>query len=294
MQLFTTVSLPTSPLRIEEGDVVFTLGSCFAQHVGEQLQHRMGEEMVCVNPFGVLYNPASIHQALTCLISEEDGESEIKASVFQGRDGMYHSWLFSGRFSSKCREGCEESISNSLRYAREMIRKTKLLCITFGTTRCYRLRDATGYVVANCHKELPSSFVEEEPSADVLKTDWLSLMKQLAEKFPEMKVCITVSPYRYKKYGFHESQLQKSKLLLLADAVEKETDNAFYFPSYEIMLDELRDYRFYATDMLHPSEQAVQIITERFADWIFSDNMKRRAVENLKLWRQNQHIPIRR
>lgn len=274
--------------------MVFTLGSCFAQHVGEQLQHRMGEDMVCVNPFGVLYNPASIHQALTCLISEEDGESEIKASVFQGRDGMYHSWLFSGRFSSKCREGCEESISNSLRYAREMIRKTKLLCITFGTTRCYRLRDAAGYMVANCHKELPSSFVEEEPSADVLKTDWLSLMKQMVEKFPEMKVCITVSPYRYKKYGFHESQLQKSKLLLLADAVEKETDNAFYFPSYEIMLDELRDYRFYATDMLHPSEQAVQIITERFADWIFSDNMKRRAVENLKLWRQNQHIPISR
>lgn len=274
--------------------MVFTLGSCFAQHVGEQLQHRMGEDMVCVNPFGVLYNPASIHQALTCLISEEDGKSEIKASVFQGRDGMYHSWLFSGRFSSECREGCEESISNSLRYAREMIRKTKLLCITFGTTRCYRLRDAAGCVVANCHKELPSSFVEEEPSADVLKTDWLSLMKQLAEKFPEMKVCITVSPYRYKKYGFHESQLQKSKLLLLADAVEKETDNAFYFPSYEIMLDELRDYRFYATDMLHPSEQAVQIITERFADWIFSDNMKRRAVENLKLWRQNQHIPISR
>lgn len=294
MQLFTTVSLPTSPLRIEEGDVVFTLGSCFAQHVGEQLQHRMGEDMVCVNPFGVLYNPASIHQALTCLISEEDGESEIEASVFLGRDGMYHSWLFSGRFSSECREDCEESISNSLRYAREMIRKTKLLCITFGTTRCYRLRDAAGCVVANCHKELPSSFVEEEPSADVLKTDWLSLMKQLAEKFPEMKVCITVSPYRYKKYGFHESQLQKSKLLLLADAVEKETDNAFYFPSYEIMLDELRDYRFYATDMLHPSEQAVQIITERFADWIFSDNMKRRAVENLKLWRQNQHIPISR
>lgn len=292
MQLFTTVSLPTPPLRIEDGDVVFTLGSCFAQNVGEQLQHRMGEDMVCVNPFGVLYNPVSIHQALALLVSERHGEEAVNASVFKGRDGMYHSWLFSGRFSSKQREICVESITKSLRQAREMMSRTRLLCITFGTTRCYRLREGSRCVVANCHKELPSVFVEEDPAADALKAEWGTLMKRLSQTFPEMKVCLTVSPYRYRKYGFHESQLQKSKLLLLADAIEKEFGNAFYFPSYEIMLDELRDYRFYAADMLHPSEQAVQLITERFAEWVFSDILKRRSAENLKLWRQSQHIPI--
>lgn len=285
MELSTPVILPESCITLDVESRVMFVGSCFAEHVGTELQHMMGEDMVDVNPFGVLYNPESIGNAVELLC----GEANVSQHVFQGQDGVWHSWLFTSHYSGETREDCIAKTNTAIRQGREHLKKTDLLCVTFGTTRCYKLADGT--VVANCHKEPQSRFTEYEPSLMELISMWKGTLQTLREYNPTLHVCFTVSPYRYKKYGFHESQIQKAKLLLLIDALSTES-NVSYFPAYEIMMDELRDYRFYASDMLHPSDLAVSIITERFVDWTFTNELKEQSKVKQKEWRRSQHRTI--
>lgn len=289
MELTTPVILPKKSITLDTKSRVMFVGSCFAEHVGEQLQHRMGDEMVDVNPFGVLYNPESISKALAMLVSDTSASNRI----FKGQDGIYHSWLHTSHFSGKTEEECRQKIESRFAEAKEMLKNANLLCVTFGTTRCYCLNDgkAEKDVVANCHKEPQSRFTEYEPTLEELKEYWKQTLRLLREYNPTLQVCFTVSPYRYKKYGFHESQIQKAKLILLIDSLCKE-EGCVYFPAYEIMMDELRDYRFYATDMLHPSDLAVSIITERFIDWAFTLELKEVAKQQLKEYKQKSHRQI--
>ncbi|MDY4431832.1 MAG: GSCFA domain-containing protein, partial [Prevotella sp.] len=247
MQLTTPVSLPARPMTLQPSDRLMMLGSCFAQHVGEELSHALPPTDIDVNPFGVLYNPLSIAGAVGSLLSVAPPVGHI----FHGADGVFHSWLHTSRFSARTEAECRERITLRHAAARGLLQSASLLCVTFGTTRCYRLR--SGLVVANCHKEPQSSFTEYEPSVDEIVGVWTDIIGRVREKRPSLHVCFTVSPYRYRKYGFHESQLQKAKLLLAVDRLARENTGVSYFPAYEILLDELRDYRFYAPDMLHPS-----------------------------------------
>lgn len=262
------------------------IGSCFAEHVGEHLLHELNEGMVAVNPFGVLYNPISIAQALR-LLMDNDGKAKATGRVFLGQDGVWHSWLHTTHFSGSTKEECIAKIEGEYDKASDFLKSATLLCITFGTTRCYKTHD--GEVVANCHKEPQRCFTEYEASLEELSALWKELVAELKQFNPNLRVCLTVSPYRYRKYGFHESQLQKAKLLLLTDALKAE---CLYFPAYEILMDELRDYRFYANDMLHPSDLAVDIIYERFKEWTFTSELKVQATLNQKAWRRSQHRPL--
>ncbi|NPD81136.1 GSCFA domain-containing protein [Prevotella sp. PINT] len=286
MDLYTPVTLPPHAITLETDSKVMMLGSCFAENVGGQLQMRMGNDKVDVNPFGVLYNPASIAQALRLLMrSDSKSIATDEKYIFHGQDGAWHSWLHSSHFSDMTKEGCLEKIASRLYSAKAMLKEATLLCITFGTTRHYVHNNI---VVANCHKEPQRCFTESEMSLDELTAIWRDTIKALSAFNPKLRICLTVSPYRYKKYGFHESQLQKAKLLLLCDNLCN-NDYATYFPSYEIQLDELRDYRFYKDDMLHPSDLAVSIISERFMDWTFSPDMKTEGAKRLKEYRRTQH-----
>lgn len=287
--LYTPVDITPCAFALDTSSRVMLMGSCFAEHVGEHLMHELNEGMVEVNPFGVLYNPQSIAQALRLLMAE-NGEREVTERVFMGQDGVWHSWLHTTYFSGKTREECEEKIVTRYRTARELLKSCSLLCITFGTTRCYRLDD--GFIVANCHKESQKLFSEYELTISELSSLYKDLLEELSRFNPDMKVCFTVSPYRYRKYGFHGSQIQKAKLLLLTN--EMAETGALYFPAYELMMDELRDYRFYADDMLHPSSLAVSIIYDRFKAWCFSEDLKNEATANLKAWKRNQHRQINR
>lgn len=285
-ELMTPVALPPSPLTLGVGDEVMTLGSCFAQNVGERLQRAMGAECVDVNPFGVLYNPMSIAEALRVLLYAD--EAKLHDRLFEGRDGLWHSWLHSTHFSGSSREECLRRVTARLRKASSMLRRARALIVTFGTTRCYHLK-ADGSLVANCHKEPAAMFCERDPEFEKMLGAWQTVVSDLRRANPALTVILTVSPYRYRKYGFHESQLQKARLLLLADALCSGNEGVAYFPAYEIMLDELRDYRFWATDMLHPSEQAADIITTRFREWTFAPDLQTAAEINIKEWRRSQH-----
>ena len=297
MQLTTPIILPDTTIKLNPASKVMMIGSCFAEHVGIELQKRMTSAQVAVNPFGVLYNPISIAQALSLLISGNSPQADNH--IFKGQDGLWHSWLFTTHFSGTSRDECEAKTSEAIAFGHKFLANANLLCITFGTTRCYKLINENAdsrFIVANCHKEPQRCFTEEEPSLEQLTNIWQKIIEEIIAFNPTLRICFTVSPYRYRKYGFHESQIQKSKLLLLVDELCKankcSVHHPEYFPAYEIMMDELRDYRFYADDMLHPSSLAVNIIAERFMDWTFTEDMKQQAEANLKAWKHSQHRQI--
>ena len=288
--LSTPVELSAAPFQLTAADGILCLGSCFAQEVGERLRHQLPEGLVCVNPLGPLYAAQVVFGLL------EEWMSDVSpVTPFRGRDGLWHSWQASSVCSASTEAECRERLTVAWKKGREALCKASLIILTFGTTRAYHLRSDEGTLctraVVNCHKEPASLFVEQQPSLAELAAQGEEVLRHLARFNPKARVLLSVSPYRYKKYGLHQSQLQKATLLLLCDALQNE-GLAHYFPAYEILLDELRDYRFYAPDMLHPSPQAVDIIAERFRRWIFSPALLAEADERLRQWRQEQHRPL--
>lgn len=285
MEFRTIVQLPPDAPVITPSTHALVLGSCFAEHIGARLLAALGGEQCCVNPFGVLYNPVSIAQALEVLLSDADVRQAAAEHVFAGRDRLFHSWLFSTHYSAATREECVERCAASMAEARRTLHEADLLIVTFGTSRHYRLAD--GFTVANCHKELASTFTEHDCSVEEIVDLWRPLLERLHSLRPSLQVVFTVSPYRYKKYGFHASQLAKARLLLAVE--EMSGAGCLYFPAYEIVLDELRDYRFYKPDMLHPSEQAVDYIWERFSEWAFTPEMHILYQQHIKQYKALNH-----
>lgn len=301
MDFRTIVPLPADGPTITPATHALVLGSCFAEHVGERLCTALGPEQCCVNPFGVLYNPMSIAHALQLLLSMPAGHDsycpqQVDDAIFEGRDGLWHSWFHSTHYSAPTREECRERCQASLAEARRVLERADLIIITFGTSRCYTLGDGT--IVANCHKELPSTFTERDCTIDEIVSTWRPLLRRLQHLRPSLQVVFTVSPYRYRKYGYHASQLAKARLLLAVEQFVLQArplplsggvGGGLYFPAYEIVLDELRDYRFYKPDMLHPSEQAVDYIWERFREWTFSPEMQQLYTQRIKQLKALNH-----
>lgn len=288
MEFRTVVDLPPRPALLEPSDRAVLMGSCFAEHVGRHMAASLPAGQVDVNPFGVLYNPHSLRRALDLLLGKPFPYEE---ALFQGRDGLWHSWLHSGEFSAPTAEACREAIARRLRQAAGTLRRAKLLVVTFGTAFHYALAD-TGRVVANCHKEPQARFREVRPDAVSLCAGWLETLAALRAANPQLLTVFTVSPYRYAKYGFHASQLSKAALLLAVDRLLAEAPQTAYFPAYEIVLDELRDYRFFDRDMLHPSPQAVDYVWERFRQWAFSPKLEAFAAERERLRKAAAHRPL--
>ena len=308
MDFRTIVPLPPEAPVVTPSTRALVLGSCFAEHIGERLRVALGAEQCCVNPFGVLYNPMSIAQALELLLaapsSHADGRTpQLDDAIFEGRDGLWHSWLHSTHYSAATREECSARCHAAMAEARRVLDEADLLIVTFGTSRCYTLTDeppphaptaaphatadaggATSRVVANCHKELATRFAEHDCTTHDIVATWRPLLDELQRRRPGLQVVFTVSPYRYRKYGYHASQLAKARLLLAVDDLP-----AHYFPAYEIVLDELRDYRYYKPDMLHPSDQAVDYIWERFAEWALTPDAAAQYIQHTRALKQLRH-----
>ena len=283
MQLLTPIELPKRAPRMVPSTRVMLLGSCFASHIGGRL--RRSGLRVEVNPFGVLYNPESIALALEALM----GGTVAEEWVFEGRDGMWHSWLHATEFSAPDKATCLKRIEERFYMARRMLIEAEVLCFTFGTNRAY---EHAGRVVGNCHKELASQFIERSLTVEEIVKRWQGVLERLWELNPKAEIVFTVSPYRYAKYGFVESQRAKATLLLAVEELLRGQAKRHYFPAYEILLDELRDYRFYADDMLHPSEQAVTYIWQRFTEWAFTPEAQRFAQEWERTERDLEHRPV--
>ena len=289
MELMTRIDIPKSEWQIAAGAKVLLVGSCFADEIGEKMVRGGFEAMV--NPFGTLYNPASIAASLLRSISEKEvGEEE----VFLDENGVWHSWMHHSSFSSSDKATLVERINSTTHRVADSLREADVLIVTLGTAIIYRLKE-TGMLVANCHKQLDSLFVRERLSAYDIVDQWQMLLQLLESVNPKLKVIFTVSPIRHKRDGFHVNQISKGILLQAVDEIvnSKSSNRQWnYFPSYEIMMDELRDYRFYADDMIHPSTQAVEYIWQRFQDTYFDNKTHDVVAKATKEWRQSQHRKI--
>lgn len=253
MEFITKVETGNKGLGISHRERIVMLGSCFVDNIGAKL---VDAGFDCtVNPFGTLYNPVSILNALC------------------NRDDEFLHW------TQKNDEISDDEID------------ADIYILTFGTSWVYRLKQ-TGHIVANCKKAPENLFQREMVGVEQIAADYGEFID--SKIIPQgKKIVFTVSPIRHKRDGMHENQLSKAVLLLAVDKLCKNyPDNCFYFPAYEIMMDELRDYRFYADDMIHPSAKAVDYIWERFGETYFNKETRRYRNEFESLSKTLSHKPF--
>ena len=280
MKLQTTVDIQPSEWKIGYEDRILLLGSCFSDEIGELMAQRYLH--VTSNPFGTLYNPLSIAQAINqqsqiTIRRKQIGRNHKLALVEY--EGLWHSMSHHGSFSRPTKAEAEAAVRESVELMQRALQEASVVIVTFGTAWVYEMN---GVVVGNCHKMPESNFTRRRLSVDEIVQTW----RPILEQYPNKHWLFTVSPIRHIRDGLHENQLSKATLL---QAIE---ELGSYFPSYEIMLDELRDYRFYADDLVHPSSMAVAYIWERFVDTFCTPQTKNELILQHKRWKHEHHIPL--
>ena len=257
MELFTKVATPKASFKIDYTSHIAFFGSCFADNISSQFANRKFHTLA--NPFGTVYNPVSMARQVKAIAS---GKVFGEEDVFQDArcDRLWHCFDAHSSLSASSREECIEKLNAATTQAREFLQKADVVFITLGTAFVYFLK-STGDAVSNCHRQDPSLFerrmIPVEESARALE----SIVADLHRIRADIRIVFTVSPLRHMADGAHENSLSKATLLL---AINK--TGAEYFPSYEIVIDELRDYRFYADDMVHLSKTAEDYIFERMVE----------------------------
>lgn len=287
MQFRTEISpLPDLRGAIDHSSRVWTIGSCFADNIGDRMLAEGFD--IEVNPLGTLYNPLSILNSIAALV---EGKVYTPADFFP-HEGKFRSYDFHSIYSRPTAEEAAELVNSRITQLHEGLQQLSTLILTFGSARCFRLK-STGQAVANCHKQHPDLFRVDDLSVETCVeaiSETISLMTRVC---PELsRVILTVSPIRHKTYGLHTDKLSKATLLLACERVRQSDPSLIlYFPSYEIMMDDLRDYRFYASDMVHPSEVAVDYIYDLFSRTFYSDPTIREAASRLRAFRRTLHRP---
>ena len=258
---------------------VVMMGSCFTENIGEKFRDALFD--VTVNPWGTLYNPVSIYNELNAVVENLNAD---RSRIIE-YNGLYHSYDHHSKFSAKTSEEIVSHIDAVTSEAYTKLKEASALIITFGSATVFRLV-ADNSIVGNCHKLPAKMFVQQRLDINETVIQWTELLKRVIKLNPSIRIIFTVSPIRYKAYGFHNSQLDKARLLLISDIIREQINaekgnegRVIYFPSYEIMMDDLRDYRFYAQDMIHPSEVAVNYIYEIFSRQFFSEKTMSLAAE---------------
>ena len=249
MEFRTQVKQEKALFTFSHADSILLMGSCFAENIGEKLTNHFFP--VDINPFGTLYNPASVASGLRMLIDSQS----LKPSDLFCHEGVYHSL---------------QQINDRLNSSSAVLKMADRLVVTFGTAWVYKLK-TNGSIVANCHKLPDKLFSRTRLTVSDIVSEWTDLLNLLLARNPNLKILFTVSPVRHWKDGANGNQLSKATLLLSIDELRRLfPDCVDYFPAYEIIMDELRDYRFYADDMLHPSSLAVEYIWKSFSEQFLS------------------------
>jgi GSCFA family protein len=264
MKFRTEINLAKSDLQIEHKNSVITFGSCFAENISEYFQfYRFN---VMKNPFGVLYNPISVLNAIKSL----EEQKEFSESDLDFHQDEWHSFYHHSDFSNHVKDECLNSINETGKTASEFIRKTKVIIITFGTAFVFRHLEKE-IVVSNCHKIPSNKFKRFRLSIDESVLNINFIIDSISRINNDAKIIFTVSPVRHWRDGAVANQLSKATLLLAVNNAVSTHSNCFYFPSYEIVMDDLRDYRYYEADLLHPNKLATDYIWEKFSNTHFSE-----------------------
>lgn len=258
MELRTTFNTEASPDKIGYNDHVMFIGSCFASSIGSMLE--LGKMPVMINPAGAVYNPVSVSNTLDTITSQR----EFTPEDLYNHGGTYLSFNHYTEFSSDNPSKVLEKINKRSKEAFGFLKSARFLFITFGTARVYKWKE-TGKIVSNCHKIPSSQFDSELLTVNEIVSLWSGQLDKLKLLFPQLKIVFTISPVRHWKDGAHGNQLSKSILFLAVEELLRHSVSPKYFPAYELMMDDLRDYRFYNDDMLHPSPVAINYIWNSFS-----------------------------
>lgn len=279
-----TGKIPSQGHQLDHDHRVLMLGSCFTDNIGSRLSDD-GFDVVH-NPLGALYNPESI---ATCLLRALGEKPYCESDLYRDDKGIFHCLDYANRYQGPVAADVAQCVNNDLALVTKCLTdpKCNTLIITFGSAWVYYFG---GKTAGNCHK-LPGTLFERNClDVDRITRLWTTVLQQLP---PDIRVIFTVSPIRHLADGLHGNQISKATLLLAIDRLCGQSDKApVYFPSYEIMLDDLRDYRFYAADMKHPSETAIDYIYELFSDTFFCSDTQALAIQHRKAARAALHRPI--
>lgn len=285
MKWQTPVAEGKCPVPLRAGDEIMVLGSCFADETGRRLAE-CGLD-VCVNPFGTLYNPVSVCNSISRLQCGVPFTREDCVEMGAGA-GLVCSFSHHTSFARPTPEAFLEHANAALETASARWTASNRVLITLGTAWVYRHKES-GEVVANCLKRPAGEFSRERLTVP----QTAALLKSLVQRYPDKFFVFTVSPIRHLSDGAHGNQVSKSILLLaLEEVCAAFPDRTAYFPAYEILLDELRDYRFYAEDMVHPSLQAAEYVFGKFLSFAFPDEERSRLEERRKAFKASQHRPM--
>ncbi len=292
MDFITKIHIPSvaDSFRISYTDSIISIGSCFASHLQERLDYYKFPSFK--NPFGTLFHPLSIEKSLqrTCL------EQPFTEADFFLQDDLWLSFDLHSQWASSSLPTLLSQLNTSLIDFSKALTEASFLIITLGTAWVYE-HLPTGTIVANCHKQPQIIFKKHLLSLSKIRASLKHIVQLVQEKQPNIKIIFTVSPVRHLKDGAQENLLSKSLLIcaiheLLGTGGKNKSGNLLYFPSYEILMDELRDYRFYKEDMLHPNEQAIQYIWERFAETFFTSSTQSLMQEVANIQRALAHRPF--
>lgn len=285
MKFRTEIVLPTYPFKIDHEDKVLLVGSCFSDHIGKFFE-RSGFTTLS-NPFGVLFNPYSIALALQLML-HPDEFSEDYIDFF---NNQWISFAHHGKFSHPDKEQFLQNISDQLNESHNFIKKASTLFITLGTSYYY-YHIKKQLIVSNCHKIPGYEFEKKRIEVQEIVNLYEPLIQKIKEINPNLKVVFTVSPVRHLGDGFHENQLSKAILHISIDQlVQKKL--CHYFPAYEIVQDDLRDYRFYADDLCHIAENGVNYIAEKVTEAFFSKETMEKMKIKEKEYKARMHRQIK-
>ena len=267
MNFHLTFPIPPFEHKINYAHKLMFAGSCFAENIGEIMQlYRFDVE---INPHGVLFNPASIAVALQRYI---DNKAMQENELFFANE-CWNSWEHHSRFSNVDKQTCLTKINSGISSAHEFIKDGEWLFITFGSAHVYK-KNSTGALVGNCHKIPQKEFSKRMLSVSEIVDDYTTLLEQLKTLNSKLKIVFTISPVRYTGDGVVENNLSKARLIEAVHKLVLFQSNSFYFPAYELVIDDLRDYRFFKTDLVHPNEQAIAYVFEKLISTAFDDETK--------------------
>lgn len=285
------------PGAISHLDTVWTIGSCFADEIGDKMLAEGFD--VEVNPLGTLYNPQSILQSVRNLV---DGKRYEPSDFFE-HEGKYRNFDFHSLFARRTPGDSAEFANSTISRLRDRLPSLSVVILTLGSSRAFYLEDEQhGRVVANCHKQNPNIFNQLDISLEDCTQALAETISLLRSAAPKLRtIILTVSPIRHKAYGLHADKLSKARLLLAVDNIINSSNapscisptgsSCIYFPSYEIMIDDLRDYRFYAADMVHPTPVAVDYIYSLFSQTFYTPATIQEAASRLRAFRRSLHRP---
>ncbi len=291
MKFHSEFSIQKPERLVSHRDQLLLMGSCFTENIGEKL--RKHQFRVMENPNGILFNPVSVAEALTAYI----GNKQITVSDLFEHQEAWHSWKHHSRFSGITAEDCVQKINTATHAAHVCMKKADHLLITLGSAWVYALTDKAanaipGSIAANNHKAPVDWFSKRLLSAGETFSLLDELMKQLLVFQPDIQVIFTISPVRHLREGLIDNNRSKAVLIQAVHQLVQAYPQLYYFPAYELVIDDLRDYRFYAEDLVHPNYQATQYVWEKFTDACMSEATKALMKEIAEINLAHQHKPF--